>query len=420
MPKPRNQAVDVYRGLVMLLMMAEVLRFAAAAKFHPSSTAWQWLAFNQTHVEWTGMSLHDMIQPSFTFLAGVALPYSIQSRLRKGESFTRMLGHTLLRSLILIALGIALRPWHAITFEDTLTQIGLGYTFAFLIAWTRPRTQWLSFALILIGYWLAWALYPLPPLHFDYAAVGVPPAWQPHLLSGFAAHWNKNANLGQAFDLRFLNLFPRTEPFRYNRGGYLTLSFIPTLGTMLLGLIAGRWSTERPAARPPLRQLLLIGAVLSAAGLLAHLTGLCPIVKRIWTPAWVLWSGGLCMITLAALNFLFTPQREAVSAFESGTANDRRLEGDTHSRPSGELRPKASLRSALAYPFIVVGANSIAAYLIAELLGGPIRRALESLAGHILTVNGSSTAIILLGALTLAAFWLILWFLYRRRLFLRI
>ena len=53
------------------------------------------------------------------------------------------------------------------------------------------------------------------------------------------ARWNKNANLGVAFDQWFMNLFPRVEPFVANGGGYLTLSFIPTLGTMILGLLAG-------------------------------------------------------------------------------------------------------------------------------------------------------------------------------------
>ena len=57
---------------------------------YPHSVFWRILAFNQTHVEWAGMSLHDTIQPGFTFLVGVAMPYSIASRLRKGESFVRM------------------------------------------------------------------------------------------------------------------------------------------------------------------------------------------------------------------------------------------------------------------------------------------------------------------------------------------
>src|SRR3954463_16573555 len=99
---PRNIAVDAYRGLVMLLMMAEVLQLAKVAAAYPGNWLWRIAAFNQTHVEWAGLSLHDMIQPSFSFLVGVALPYSIASRLRKGQSFPQMLSHTILRSLILI------------------------------------------------------------------------------------------------------------------------------------------------------------------------------------------------------------------------------------------------------------------------------------------------------------------------------
>src|SRR5205814_4303613 len=98
-----------------------------------------------------------------------------------------------------IALGIFLRSTHStqtyFTFEDPLTQIGLGYPFLFLLGVRSARWQWGAFALILFGYWLAWALYPLTGPGFDYAAVGVPANWT-HNFSGFAAHWNKNANFG--------------------------------------------------------------------------------------------------------------------------------------------------------------------------------------------------------------------------------
>src|SRR5277367_517032 len=177
----RNIAVDAYRGLVMLLMMGEVMNFAAVHRAYPGSLFWRVLAYNQTHVEWAGLGLHDMIQPSFTFLVGVALPYSIHSRMRKGESFGKLLAHTMWRSLLLIALGIFLRSTSSnqtnFTFEDTLTQIGLGYTFAFLLAYRPRRDQWIAFGAILVGYWLAWALYPVPGPSFDYAAVGVPADW---------------------------------------------------------------------------------------------------------------------------------------------------------------------------------------------------------------------------------------------------
>src|SRR5256885_13899173 len=102
----RNVAIDAYRGLVMLLMMAEVLQLARVAAAYPTSLFWKILAFNQTHVEWFGCSLHDTIQPGFSFLVGVALPYSIASRMAKGARFAELFWHALWRSLVLVALGV--------------------------------------------------------------------------------------------------------------------------------------------------------------------------------------------------------------------------------------------------------------------------------------------------------------------------
>jgi heparan-alpha-glucosaminide N-acetyltransferase len=386
---PRNVAVDAYRGLVMLLMMGEVLNFAAVARAFPHSLFWHVLAYNQTHVEWAGVGLHDMIQPSFTFLVGVALPYSIHSRIRKGQSFQKQLAHTIWRSLILIALGIFLRSLHSgqtyFTFEDTLTQIGMGYTFAFLLARCRPRWQWIALATILFGYWLAWALYPAPGPNFDYAAVGVPATWH-HNFSGFAAHWNKNSNLGQAFDVWFLNLFPRASRFAFNEGGYLTLSFIPTLGTMLLGLRAGEWF-RGAAPKIPVKRFLIAGTLLVAAALLLHVTGVCPIVKRVWTPAWTLFSGGLCFYFLAVFSWVID-----VKAY-------RRW----------------------AFPLVVVGMNSIAAYLISDLFGESIQRNLHIHLGYKpFQLFGMGLEPLMFGMLTLLIYWSILFWMYRRKIFLRI
>ncbi|MDE3164686.1 MAG: DUF5009 domain-containing protein, partial [Acidobacteriota bacterium] len=84
MEKPRrNLAVDAYRGFVMLLMMAEVVELARVARALPGNLVWGFLAWNQTHVTWAGCSLHDTIQPGFSFLVGVALPYSIASRMAR-------------------------------------------------------------------------------------------------------------------------------------------------------------------------------------------------------------------------------------------------------------------------------------------------------------------------------------------------
>ncbi len=388
-PTTRNLAVDAYRGLVMLLMMGEVLGFAHVARAYPNSTFWNILGYNQSHVEWTGMSLHDTIQPSFTFLVGVAMPYSLRARLKRGKTFQSMLGHTIWRSFLLIALGIFLRsinsPMTNFTFEDTLTQIGLGYTFAFLISFLRPRWQWTAFGVILFGYWLAWAMYPAPGPNFPWNSVGVPSDWHGHLYSGFAAHWNKNSNLGQAFDVWFLNRFPRPTPFLFNDGGYLTLSFIPTLGTMLLGLFAGQWLIGA-SPRIPFRTFAIAAGALIAGALLLQFTGICPIVKRIWTPAWVLWSGGVCFLYLIAFSWLVDVK---------------------------------GMRRA-AYPLIVVGMNSIAAYMMAHLFEEFIQSNLRTNSFGIFHVFGPVFEPLVVGALTLAAYWLILRWMYQNKIYIRI
>jgi heparan-alpha-glucosaminide N-acetyltransferase len=387
---PRNVAVDAYRGFVMLLMMAEVLRLARVARAFPGSRFWEILAFNQTHVPWAGCSLHDLIQPSFSFLVGVALPYSLARRAATtGSSTGRLFVHALWRSLLLIALGIFLRSIDRaqtyFTFEDTLTQIGLGYPILFLLGLRSPRVQWTALALLLVGYWAAWAIYPLPGPGYDYQAVGVPADWTHHY-TGFAAHWNKNANLGHAFDQWFLNLFPRERPFVANDGGYLTLSFIPTLGTMILGLIAGRW-LRADAPQIPYRRLLIAGALGLAAGALLHVTGICPVVKRIWTPAWTLFSGGACFLLLAAFCWLIE------------TRGYRRW----------------------AFPLIVIGLNSIAAYLIAHLFEHFIASSFRiHLGAGAFAIVGAGLQPLLEGLAILAAYWLLLFWMYQRKIFLRI
>jgi predicted acyltransferase len=366
---PRNQAIDAYRGFVMLLMMGEVLEFAHVAKAFPGNWFWNVLAYNQTHVDWAGCSLHDFIQPSFSFLVGVALPYSIAGRAAKGATPFNLFFHTLWRSFLLIALGIFLRSTHSaqtnFTFEDTLTQIGLSFPILFWLGTKPARWQWTALGMILTGYWLSWAVYPLPP--------GSP----------FLAHWAKNANLGSAFDLWFLNLFPRAKPFVENSGGYLTLSFIPTLGTMILGLIAGQWVR----ASLPLKRFVIAGTICIASGLFLHFAGICPVVKRIWTPSWTLFSGGMCFLFLAA----FTWPIE-VKGYRKW-----------------------------AFPLIVVGMNSIAAYLMAHLLERFIVDTFRiHLGPNAFRFLGDRLQPFVQGVAIMLTYWLILFWMYRRKLFLRI
>jgi heparan-alpha-glucosaminide N-acetyltransferase len=386
----RLSSLDAYRGFVMFLMMAEVLHLSRVSRAVPDSGFWRFLAWHQSHVEWIGCSLHDLIQPSFSFLVGVALPYSLAARQKLGQTKAQMVRHAFQRALILICLGIFLRsvnrPLTYFTFEDTLTQIGLGYGFLFLLGWQSVRVQWLALGVILVAYWLAFALFPLPPADFNLAYVGVPPDW-PHWLTGFAAHWNKNTNFAAWFDYWFLNLFPREKPFVFNGGGYLTLSFIPTLGTMILGLLAGGVLRNERPAWDKVKWFVAAGLIGLASGWLLGWLGLCPVVKRIWTPSWVLFSGGWCFLLLAAFYWLID------------------LKG--HKR--------------WAFPLLVIGMNSIAAYCIAELWGGFMTGALKRHLGqNTFKLLGEAYEPFLLGLGVLAIYWLMLFWMYRKKIFLRI
>ena len=312
-----------------------------------------------------------------------------------------MFWHAIFRSFVLVFLGIFLRslgrPSTNFTFDDTLTQIGLGYWILFLLSGLSMRGLIASVGVILVGYWLAFVCYPAPATGFAYDKVGVPQTWTEHY-EGIASHFNKNSNLASAVDHWFMNLFPREKAFEYSGGGYCMLSFIPTLGTMLLGLIAGKLLHRETT--PGRKQLWLwtSAAICILLALAVDALGLCPIVKRIWTPTWALWSGGLCFVWLALLNVVCD-----IGGYQRW-----------------------------GFPFLVIGANSIAAYVMSWTLKEPIRLAIERHFGYFIeTFNVFSATCFqiedpkllkpfILGALTLGVMWLILLWLYRKRIFLKI
>jgi predicted acyltransferase len=389
-PSRRLVSLDVFRGATMLFMASEILEIPHVARAFPASALARFASDMLDHKAWVGCAPWDLIQPAFMFMVGVSLPFSLASRQARGDSFAKMLWHSIFRALALIFLGIFLRSQSRgqtyFTFEDVLTQIGLGYVFLFLLAWTRPRVRWVCAALILVGYWAAFALYPLPPQGFDTAAVGVPSDW-PHHLTGFSAHWDKNTNLAHRVDLWFLNLFSREQPFLYNRGGYLTLNFIPSLATMIFGLLAGGLLRSERAAKDKLRVLVVYGMSGVAIGALLHAFGLCPLVKRIWTPSWAIYSAGWVTLMLAGLYYVVD-----LKGYRRWT-----------------------------FPFLVVGMNSIAMYVLVHVAVGYISRALRIHLGRRAFEFPTPTfAPINVGAATLVILWLMLFWMYRRKIFLRI
>jgi heparan-alpha-glucosaminide N-acetyltransferase len=386
----RVTSLDAFRGFVMFLMLAEAMRLWTLHDAFPGSRLWALVAYNTEHVPWQGCSLHDLIQPAFSFLVGAALPFSIAARARRGDGFGRMLAHAAWRSVVLILLGIFLRSLGARqtywTFEDTLTQIGLGYTILFLVAFLPLRAQVAVFVAILVGYWAAFAAFPLPPAGFDYSKVGVPNDW-PHLYTGFLAHFNKNSNVGWAFDVWFLNLFPRESPFLFNRGGWSTLSFIPTIATMMLGLWAGRWLMSPRDARRKVIGLVAAGVALALSGLVLQWLHVVPIVKRIWTSSYTLYSGGLVLLLLALFH--------AAIAWKGWTR--------------------------WSFPLLVIGMNSLAVYVMSWTMERFVSSALLRHVGQgRFLALGAPFEPVLRGASIALVFWLILYWMYRRRIFLRI
>jgi predicted acyltransferase len=385
----RLVSLDAYRGAIMLLMASSGLGLAQVAKQFPTSDLWQFLAHQTEHAPWAGMRLWDIIQPAFMFMVGVALPWSVANRRARGQGFVRMFAHALWRAVVLVLLAVFLTSaWSkqtVWTFPNVLAQIGLGYPVVFLLAFTRPRTQWLAAFGILFAYWLAFALYPLPPAGFDWQAVGVPADW-PHL-TGFAAHWDKNANFAAAVDQWLLNLFPSEKPFVFNAGGYQTLNFVPSIATMVFGVLTGQLLRRNLPMGAKLQRLLLFGAAGIVLGLLLTMAGLCPIVKRIWTPSWAIYSAGWATLLLAGFVAV--------------------IEGLGWKR--------------WAFPLVVVGLNPITLYCLWQLMGSFVRDNLKRHLGpDIFEVFGAPYAPILERVLVLLIFWLILLWMCRRKIFLRV
>lgn len=388
LPMQRISALDVYRGIVMFLVGLRLLELDEVAQHFPNSAVWQFIGFHSSHVPWVGCSLNDLIHPSFCFLTGASLVFSVTGRKAKGESVLRMTLHALWRSLVLIALGIFLRSLHRPvthwTFDETLTQTGLGYMVVFALAFAGSRVRWATFAVLLTGIWLFYASHSIIPPHAHPQAFNIPAGWK-HDFDGFFAHWNHNRNAGWALDCWLLNEFPRQRPYGGFAGGYACINFIPTIGTMILGLFAGTWLQRMPAGAT--RRFLIMGSLCAGIGLALHLGGICPIVKRLWTPAWVFLSGGMCFLILAGIYQLVDVRK--------------------HRR--------------WAFPFLVVGTNSLAMYLMRHTLDGFLSENLQRHLGtRVFDVFGTELRPAMVGAASLTILWLVLLGLYRRKVFLRI
>lgn len=491
MPLARLTSLDAYRGCIMILLAASgfgIARLAAlpetAAVWHrpvatPEGTReataedvaarrawWQALAFHFDHPAWHsdfpvggregatvsdwqrwGVSLWDLIQPAFMFMVGVAMPFSDRRRRQAGHTRWQRWRHALGRSLLLVLLGVFLATGSGVrstqwVFTNVLAQIGLGYCFVYLLLGLKWWKQMLAGVAILAAYWACLQYIDWRPLAgvdpsqpVDHTALGAS-VEKGEVLSGRFAPWSKNANLAHAVDVWLLNLlrdpdqaamnawrqklqagplsatewiaftfrrtlFANPERFTFNAGGYQTLNFIPSLVTMLMGALCGGLLLS-PAG--PGRKLLLLLAAAAACLVLGRIAGvyLCPIVKRIWTPSWTLFSGAYVIALLAGFYLLF------------------------------EILP---LRR-LAFPLSIVGMNSLAMYLMGQLMRPFAREKLirPHLTGVLETLFQTDAVLdgpaywlhdemfgrIVEPCAALVIFWLIALWLWRQKIFLRL
>ncbi|MFO0918688.1 MAG: DUF5009 domain-containing protein [Planctomycetaceae bacterium] len=395
----RLGSLDAYRGMVMIALAARGFGIHAASKNFPDSQLWQTLGYQFEHVSWGGCAFWDLIQPSFMFMVGVSLPFSYAGRSIQGLSQRQLTVHAMIRSFVLIFLGVFLASQSGLVphyeFFNVLAQIGWGYTFLFLL-WNRPIWLQATAAFtILVAYWAWFAWYPLPPADFDYTKVGVKPEYVQNMLTGFPAHWQYYTNPAARFDQWFLNLFPREKPFEFNGGGYTTLNFVPSLANMIFGLMTGEAIRRTQSKGKLVGGLLICAAVGLASGWALNYFGLCPMVKRIWTPGWALFSTGWCWLFLAGFYTIIDWLGFRVWAF----------------------------------PLIVAGMNSIVLYLMGELLRGWTDGLLQRFLGpftryfwhcELFDLFGTAYAPLVRNNLILLVFWLFVYWLYRQRIFVRI
>ena len=386
-PIARLVSLDAFRGFVMLMMASEGFAIARVWSKHKdtilssgqSEALWDTMAYQLSHVPWVGCAFWDLIQPAFMFMVGVSMPFSYAKRARKGQHGLGRFLHALLRSLILIMMGVFLYsvgdPMTHFKLVNVLTQIGLGYIFVYLLVGRSSGVQMLAIITILGGYGYWFYDYQIPEqertdLYAWLEKEGYDPAEEVEIFeNNYAAHWNKHTNAAAGFDREWLNKLPRFEEefrgkkFWANTGGYTTLNFIPSIATMIFGLIAGQLLIGPDTEQRKCRVLFASGFILLLAGMLmdTHIwpinTGewgwtATPIIKRIWTPTWAIFSTGWVFLMMGVFFLIFDV-----------------------------LKVKR-----LGFPLVVVGMNSIVFYLMASLIHGWTGRNLET---HMATIDAA-------------------------------
>jgi heparan-alpha-glucosaminide N-acetyltransferase len=352
-PGGRLVSLDAYRGFIMLLLVSHGFGFAAL-KHYPD---WAWLARQVDHAAWEGCTFWDLIQPAFTFMVGMAMPFAFARRMEQGATTAGLFRHVLTRAFWLIVLSNVLsnfgssRPRPVLQFINVLCQIAFGYVLCFAITRLRFRAQAAAAALLLGGYWALFALFPGP-----------------------GGAFSQTGNIGAAIDLKVLG---------YNYSGhYTTINFIGNAVTILFGCWAGMLAQSPRTHAARLRILAACAAGGFAAGL--ALQPFNPMVKRLWTPSFTFFSTGWVIAMLMAFYWVVE-----VKGWRKWT-----------------------------FPFVIFGMNSIFIYSFSQVLRGWLDRGLRVFTGNFAFLGPPGAIpqnLVVLGVMWYLCFWL-----YRRKIFFKI
>ena len=322
--------------------------------------------YHLDHPPWIGFSAWDLIMPLFLFIVGTAMPFSFARRIEDGQSRGQLYAKMFRRVLILFILGMA-HQGRLLDFDlstlhiycNTLQAIAAGYLIAGIVMLNTPIVgQVVALAALLIGYWLIMMFVPF---------AGHP-----------AGTLEPDANVALAVDNFVLRQFGDGSSYTW------VLSSMGFAATTLLGVLSGHLLRATIAPVAKIIWLTLIGLGCLVGGWAwAEWLGF-PIIKHIWTSSMVLWAAGWSFLLLAAFYALID------------VAGFRRW----------------------AFPFVVIGANAITAYMGARFI--PFQRIAENVVGGLAALVGHPWGPVLISFTTLLILWLVLYHMFRHKIFLRI
>lgn len=360
-PPNRVLSVDALRGFDMFWITGGREIVLGVVALFTGGTVPPLVEYELGHPEWTGFTAWDMIMPLFLFITGVAMPYSfgkageskaaIYRRLPRRIALLWIFGMMVQGNLIQSIVSMDFSDLHL--YSNTLQAIASGYLIAAIALMHLPKSgQAILCAVLLLLYWALMALVPVP--------------------GHGAGVYTPDGNLAIYIDKLLLG--------RFQDGTHYTWIFssISFGGTVLLGVMAGH--VLRNNATPAGKFAMLLALGLGCLALGALWDPIFPIIKHIWTSSMALWAAGWSYLALAVFYALID------------WAGWRRW----------------------AFPFVVIGANALLAYMVGELIVG--------IGGDVSTrLLGESVLVEALGALfAFCVMWGGLFFLYRRRWFLRV